>query len=143
MASLTAANCVIMLSQSILFPNPQQLQGFAADDVTDIDSADILESLMGVDGNLSFGFTWVERHQKIMLQADSPSNAVFDVISSQQEATLTVYPLNGSIVLPSIGLKFILTNGGLKSYKTMPGVKKILQPREYGIVWNKVTPVPA
>lgn len=141
--SLTAANAVIMLSQAILFPVPQQLQGFAADDVTDIEAARILESSMGVDGFLSFGFVWTERRQSITLQGDSASNSFFDTISRQQEAAQDVYPLNGIIVLPAIGLKFILTNGGLENYKPIPPVKKILGPRSYNIVWNRVVPAPA
>jgi hypothetical protein len=140
--SLTGANSIISISQSTLFPVPQQLQGFAADEVTDIDPAQILEDLMGVDGVLSFGFVWVPRTQKITLQADSSSNDFFDTINTQQEAVQDVYPLNGTITLPSIGLTFSLINGGLRSYKPMPNVKKILQPREYTIVWNRVVPVP-
>lgn len=142
MGNLTAANSVITLSQSVLFPVPQQLQGFAADDVTDMDPVEVLESLMGVDGILSFGFVWAERVQEITLQGDSASNAFFDTVSTQQEAAQTVYPLSGLILLPAIGLKFTLINGGLKTYKPMPGVKKIIQPRKHRITWNKVIPAP-
>jgi len=140
--SLSAANSIITLSQPQLFQNPQQLQGFGANDVTDIEAAKILEHLMGVDGVLSFGFVWMERMQEITLQADSASNAFFDAINTQQEAVQDVYPLNGTIILKGIGLMFNLTNGGLENYKPMPQVQKILQPRKYRIVWNKVVPVP-
>lgn len=141
--SLTAANAVITIAQATLFPIPQQLQGFATDDVTDVDPAKILEALMSVDGILSFGYVWTERRQSITLQADSASNAVFDTISRQQEAAQNVYPLNGIIVLPSVGLKFVLINGGLETYKPIPPVKKILQPRTYNIVWNRIVPANA
>lgn len=138
--SLSGANATITLSQSTLFPTPQQIQGFAADDITDIESAKILEHLMGVDGVLSFGFVWAERMQEITLQADSVSNDFFDTINTQQEAVQDVYPLSGTIILPAIGLKFNLINGGLETYKPFPATKKILQPRKYRIVWNRVTP---
>jgi len=138
--SLTAANAVITLSQATLFPTPQQLQGFAADDVTDMEPAKILEHLMGVDGVLSFGFVWMERMQEISLQADSVSNDFFDVINTQQEAVQDVYPLSGTIRLPAIGVKFVCTNGALETYKPMPRVQKIIQKRVYRVVWNKVTP---
>lgn len=138
--SLTAANAVITLSQATLFPTPQQLQGFAADDVTDMDPAKILEHLMGVDGVLSFGFVWVERMQEVTLQGDSASNGFFDTINTQSEAVQSVYPLNGIVILPAIGLMFTLINGGLETYKPMPQVQKIIKPRKYRIVWNKVVP---
>lgn len=141
--SLTAANAVIMLSQATLFPVPQQIQEFAADDVTDIDPARILESMMGVDGVLSFGYVHTDRRQSITLQATSKSNRFFDTIAQQQQAAQDVYPLNGIIVLPAVKLKFIMTNGGLETYKVMPAVKKVLQARTYNIVWNRVDVAPA
>jgi hypothetical protein len=140
---LTSANAVIRLSQPILFPTPQQIQGFSADDVTDIEGAKILEHVMGVDGVMSFGFVFVERMQTITLQADSASNDFFDVINSSQEAGQTAYPLNGVIILPAIGKLYTLINGGLENYKTMPGVKRILQAQQYRIVWNKIIVAPA
>lgn len=141
--SLTAANSVITLSQATLFPTPQQLQGFSTDDVTDVDPADILEALMGVDGVLSFGFVWKERHHEITLQADSASNDFFDTINNQQQAVTDVYPLNGVILLPSISRMFTLVNGALMSYKPIPQVQKILRPRKYRLVWNQIIPSPA
>src|SRR5205085_721504 len=86
LADPTAADAVITLSQPILFPVPQRLQGFSADDVTDIEPAKVLEHAMGVDGVLSFGFVWAERMQTIRLQADSASNSFFDVVNASQEA---------------------------------------------------------
>ena len=140
--SLTSANAIISLSQPILFPTPQVLQNFAADDITDIESVRVLEHQMGVDGVLSFGFVWAERLQEITLKGDSASNLFFDTINTQQEAAQDVYPLNGTIVLNSVGLMFNLINGGLETYKPIPAVRKILQPRRYRIVWNRVIPVP-
>jgi hypothetical protein len=139
---LTAANAVITITQATLFPTPQQLQGFSADDVTDMDPVKILEHLMGVDGVLSFGFVWVPRMQNITLQGDSDSCSVFDTISTQQEAGNTAYPLTGLIILPAIPLQFTCINGALETYNPMPPVRRIIQPRKFGIVWNKVIPQP-
>jgi hypothetical protein len=138
--SLTGSNSIITLTQAALFSTPVQLQGFAADEITDMEAAKILEHVMGVDGVLSFGFVWTERMQNITLQADSPSNAFFDQINSQQQAVQDVYPLAGTIILPGIGLKFTCVNGGLETYNPMPQVQKIVRPRKYRIVWNQVLP---
>jgi len=140
--SLTSANAVISLSQPTLFPIPQVLQNFAADDVTDIEAARVLEHQMGVDGVLSFGFVWVERIQEITLKGDSASNAFFDTVNQQQEAAQDVYPLNGTILLPSAGIMFTMVNGGLETYKPIPAVRRILQPRRYRIVWGRGQQVP-
>lgn len=142
MTTLTSANAVLTLSQAVLFPTPQQLQDFAADDITDIEAVRILEHQMGVDGVLSFGFVWAERMQEITLKGSSTSNAFFDTINTQQEAAQDVYPLSGTILIPGIKTGFNLVNGGLETYKPMPAVRKILQPRRYRIVWNRVQPFP-
>lgn len=138
--SLTGATAQITITQPTLFSSPQSISGFMADDVTDMDAVQIVEHLMGVDGVLSFGFVWTARMQQISLQADSLSNNVFDTINTQQQAIEDVYPISSTIILKAIGLKFECVNGALENYKPMPDVKKLLQPRKYRIVWNKVTP---
>lgn len=140
--SLTSANSIITLSQAILFPTPIQLQNYAADDITSMGGARILEHQMGVDGVLSFGFVWVERTQEISIKADSASISFFDTINTQQEAAQDVYPLSGTLILPSLGKMFNLINGGLETYPPIPAVRRTLQPQRFSIVWNRVVPIP-
>jgi hypothetical protein len=143
MGDLTAANSVITLSIGTLFPVPQQLQGFAADDVMDIPRIQSVEVLMGVDGVLSGGFVFREIVQRIMLQADSASNAIFDQWWTQMVASLATFQATGQVRFPSIGTKFNLTGGFLTGYKPSPAARRILQPREYEITWNLIAPAPA
>lgn len=139
---ITGANVVLTLSQPILFPVPQQIQGFASDDVYNIDSIKSVELLMGVDGILSAGFVYTEVPMNIMLQADSESNDFFDTIWSQSQLAQDAYPLFGLAIIPGIGQKFVMTNGYLTQYPPSPAVKKILQPRTFQITWARVSPMP-
>jgi hypothetical protein len=140
---ITSANAVLSLAIPPLFPVPQNLQGFAADDVYDVPQIRSVETLMGVDGVLSGGFVYVAVLQRIMLQADSPSNAVFDQWWSQMQATQSVYVANGVIRLPSISTKFVQTTGYLTGYKPAPAARRVLQPREFEITWNSIQPQPS
>lgn len=142
MGDITAANSVLMLSIATLFPTPQQLQGFAADDIFDVPAVQSVETLMGVDGVLSAGFVYREIEWMIRLQADSPSNRLFDIWYTQQIATLTTYSASAQIRLPAISSKFDFTLGFLTSYKPAPAARRILQPREYRITWQKIAPAP-
>lgn len=142
MGTITGADVILTLTILPVFTTPQQLQGFAVDDVYDMDELESVETMMGVDGVLSGGFVWKSQPQTIMLQADSPSNDVFDLWYAQQVADLTTYVAQGIAIVPSIGKKFICTNGFLRGYKA-PGVKKLVQPRRFRIEWNKVLPAPA
>lgn len=139
---ITAANAILMMSVPGLFPVPQQIQGFAADDVYDLDEIESVETLMGVDGKLSGGFVWVKQPQTIMLQADSDSNEFFDTWQTNQIAGLRTYVANGVLTIPNLGLKFIQTVGYLSTYK-LPGAKRIMQPRRFRLTWQQVVPAPA
>lgn len=142
MASITSANAVVTLSIPLLFPIPQQLQGFAVDDIYDTDAIKSVETMMGVDGILSAGFVFVEILQNYSLQADSASNRLFDTWWTQMQAAQDVYFANGQILLPGVSTKFSMTRGVLSAYKPLPDAKKTLQPRRYAITWNKVAPAP-
>ena len=139
--SITAANAVLMLN-SPLFSTPQQIQGFAPDDVYSVPSIKSVEVMMGVDGILSFGFVYVAVPMEVTLQADSASNSFFDTWWTQMQAAQDSYPVNGLIKLPSISTKFTLTNGGLTDYMPVPAGKRLLQPRRYTMTFQKIVPAP-
>lgn len=141
--SITSANAVLMLAVPPLFPVPQQLQGFATDDIYDIPQIKSVEVMMGVDGVLSGGFVFVQIPQEITLQADSKSNAFFDTWWTQMQAAQDVYTASGLIKLPGISTKFTQINGFLTGYKPAPAAKKTLQPRRYEITWQSIAPAPA
>ena len=141
--TLTSANTVLALSQAILFPTPEQIQQFAADDVTDTDSVKNVEALMGVDGNLSFGFVYAPIMQNVTLQANSPSiTDFFDVLYSYQVQSGDVYPLSGTLLFPGTGKKYNFTNGAMTDYKPTPDAKRTLQPQRFRLTWERVLPAP-
>ncbi len=141
--SLTGANSAIYLGVTDLYDTPQQLQGFAADDIFDTEMVKLCETLMGVDGNLSGGFVNIERKMTIMLQADSPSNDLFDNWAEAMQAQQDTYEANGLVSIYALGSKFTLTKGFLTGHTFMPAVKKLIQPRRFEITWNRVSASPA
>lgn len=140
--SLTGANSVITLALPGIFNVPQQLQGFAADDVFTTEMVRRIEVLMGVDGFLSGGFVNVEVKQTFALQGDSPSNDFFDEWDAQQQALGDVFTADGTELLRSVGKAWSLTRGFLTGYTPVPEVKKLIQPRKHEITWNFVRPAP-
>ena len=142
MATLTAANAVIMISVTNLFPAPQQLQGFAADDVFSHALVAPVETLMGVDGFLSGGWTPQPKVQTIALQADSPSTYIFDTWYAAQEQAREVYIAQAHIALASIQRSFYCVKGFLTNYPPMADARKILQPRRFTITWEAINAAP-
>jgi hypothetical protein len=137
---ITGANAVYLLSITDLFPAPQQLQGFAADDVFETDPLTSVETIMGVDGHMSAGFVFVEVKQNISIQADSDSNAIFEAWWGAQQVSKSVLFANGVIILTDVGTKWAMVNGVLSTFPPIPNAKKLLQPRRYGITWESITP---
>ena len=141
--SITAANAIFMFGILGLFPVPQQLQGFAADDIFSMDPVETTEVLMGVDGTLSAGFVFKEYKQNITLQADSPSNAIFDAWQAAQVAAKDTFSAVGVVTLPGIGTTWALANGYLTSFPPIPDGGKILKPRKFGVTWGSLSPAVA
>jgi hypothetical protein len=141
--TLTASNAVLYLSVAGLFDIPQRIQGFSADDITDMDTVSPLESSMGVDKRLSFGFVPVAIPQTITLQADSQSNDFFEAVYSAQLQTGDTYIFNGTLLLPAVQRKYQMTRGAMSGYKPIAGAGRTLKPRPFALIWQSVTPAPS
>lgn len=141
-ATLTVANSVIMMMIPDLFPVPQQLQGYAADDVMTTEPVDSVETVMGLDGLLSAGWMPTPKIWTIVLQADSPSTFMFDTWQQSQEAAKDAFTADAFIELPAIGRLYTLTKGYLTNYAAMPDARKILQPRRFRITWESIIGAP-
>jgi hypothetical protein len=140
--SITSANAVIILNLPGIFSTPQQLQQFAADNIFGVDPIDASETAMGVDGNLTGGFINVPTRQTFYLMADSPSNFFFDQWFAQQKAQQDTFNASGTVTLRSIGTKFSMVNGFLRSYQPISDAQKTLKERKYIIEWQSALPNP-
>jgi hypothetical protein len=139
---LTGANASISLLIPALFSTPQTLQQFAADNVFEVPQVTPTETLMGVDGVLSGGMIFVPVEQEFMLQANSPSIAIFDNWYLQQIAATTTYPASGTTIMPGLKKMWQMVNGFLVDYKPLPQVQRLAQPQRFRIRWNLSAPQP-
>lgn len=136
--TITSANSSFILNIPGVFPVPIPIQGYAADDAFTVEPFDMSETLMGVDGKLSGGYTPTPKKLTVMLQADSPSLEVFDAWAGATEQAREVFPAEATIVLPSIGKTYNLRRGFLKSATKLPPNKKVLQPVTYSIEFEAI-----
>ena len=141
--SLTGANAVLMLSVPGLFDTPQQLQGFAADDIFDVEQVKRVETLMGVDGTLSAGYVFNERVMTITLQSDSPSNRIFEEWDSAETPPYgDILYANMTVVLTGLQTKWSCVKGFWSDQPPggLAAVKKLVQPRKYTLRWESIIP---
>lgn len=133
MADITSANSVLTLGVTNLFTVPQQLVGFAADDMYSMANVDIKEVVIGVDGRLSAGWIPQIKILEITLQADSPSTTFFESVYAAEQAAQAPFFFFGAINQPSVSKIYTLTNGVMKSYSPLADAKKVLQSRKFEI----------
>jgi hypothetical protein len=131
-----------MLGVKGLYTTPQQLQGFSDGDAYSVDSVDVAEVVMGVDGVMSSGYVPQIKTMNIVLQADSASNTFFEAWYAAQEAAKETYAAFGVIRQPGVSRSYILTNGVLVGYSALSDGKKILQPRKFSIKWTSIVGAP-
>lgn len=143
MSTLTTANSSMSLLVRNLFPIPQAIHGYAADDSFAVDDVDPAETSMGVDGLLSGGYVPYSTKLTLTLQADSASSAMFETVLAAQVAAKEIYIWDGVVIIQGTGQKYNFTKGFLRNASPMPSAKKILQPRKFMIEFEACTPSPA
>ncbi|MDP1205904.1 hypothetical protein Q6273_28805, partial [Klebsiella pneumoniae] len=57
-----------------------------------------------------------------------------------QMTTRSVRRVNGTVILPSLGKKYLMTNGILQRARRMPSAGRVLQPVTGLSQWDPVTP---
>jgi|SRR6185503_1107828 len=138
--SITSSNATLLLAVAGVFDTAIQLQNFSTDDIYDFDDMEPIETQMSVDGFLSGGYVPVPVVQAINLMANSTSGFIFDQWFAAQKATGDIFTASGTLILKSIGRKYIQTGGFLSGYKPVPGGGKTLKARKFGIRWESVVP---
>jgi len=138
--SITSANAVIMFAISGIFDTPQQLQEFAADDIFTSEDIQSTEVQMGVDGAMAAGFVNMPIPQTFAFLASSVSCPLFDTWWSNNKLNQDVFFANATVQLPSIGKKWSCTGGTLTRFKPTPDAQRVLGPRRFTVVWEKILP---
>lgn len=140
--TITAANAILLISVAKLFPVPQRIQGFSADDMASVDATDNAETSMGVDGRLSAGWVPVPVRQTIVLQADSLSNDLFEQWAEYERNAREKLIATGTQMVLATNRQYAMSRGFLRSIPLVPSLGKTLKPRSYVLEWESVTPAP-
>ena len=140
--TITSSNSVFMLAITGLYDSPQRIVGYTGDTGFAMESVDSVETAMGIDRRFSAGWIPSEVRQTITLQADSPSNDLFENWYAAQQTIGEIYFASGRIVIPALRKEYVNTEGVLKGYTPMAEVGKTLRPRVFMITWGFSVPNP-
>lgn len=138
MSTITSANSQFAIIVPGVYSAPQSIQGYATDDAFATEAIEKVETKMGIDGKLSAGYIFNPYKMTITLQANSGSFDIFTNWQLAQDAVREVIAASATIIIPSIGYKFAMTNGYLSRFQSMPDAKKTLDALKFEITWEKV-----
>lgn len=137
--TITSANSKFTISAEGLYAGVQ-VQGFASDTAFTVESVQTAETRMGVDGNMSAGYTHHVVPQTIQLQADSDSIDVFDTIYMYTKSQNEVLWLTAVIEVPSTGKSYTLSKGVMQTYTHVAPHNRVQEAKQYVIHWGSVMP---
>jgi len=138
--TLTSANSVLMLTVPGLYDTPQQIQGYAADNIFSVGQVSSAETSMGLDGILSSGWIPQIKAMTITLQANSETVPVMEQWVSSQEQARENYGCSLTVSIPALGIAYSCTNGFLTSQTLLPDAGKKLAPRSFVLSFGSIQP---
>lgn len=137
---ITSADAIYTITVPGLLNAPFTLKNFSADRAFETEARELAEESMSVDGYLNVGWVANAVSQTITLQASSYEADAFDSIIMAQDQARTIYRLGAVIQLPSIGKKYTLTRGYLRSAVQIPSAARVLEARTFEVRWERVIP---
>jgi hypothetical protein len=137
--TITAANALFTLSVPGAGLVEYTLEGYAADAAFATDSLTVAETVMGVDGKMSFGRLPTIKPQSM---PDSKSVEFFNAWYNAQEVLGDAIPALGRITIPGLGVSYVLTKGVLKQYSPISAAAKVMQAQTFAIDWENITATP-
>lgn len=138
MADITSANSTLILGINGVLPVPQQIFQFSAEDIFTTEPVDPTETMLSLDGTLNGGFLFTKKEMDISLMASSPSNELFDLWYQTMNQAVQTFTAFGSILIPSLGYYYTLTNGFLSRYAPTSDARKVMMPRRFRITWEDI-----
>jgi len=125
-ADITSANAELVLIAAGVFPAGVALQMFSTDQSYTMPAVNIAQTQMGVDGKMVSGYLPSIYSVSIMLQAASPSRFFLSTLWEAMTSNRCVYACGLVCTLPSVGQRFVWSNGVLKSGVIVPAGGKVL-----------------
>lgn len=136
--SITSADAIFILSVPELAIVGHKVEGFSVDKAFSSDNKVYAETLVGVDGKMSAGYTPTKTTMQLSLQADSASRTVFNAILEAMQTAKRIYYMSGTVSIPATSESFTLTKGVIVSGKIIPDSAKMLNPIDYSLDWESI-----
>ena len=137
---ITSANSETVLTVESLFPAGISLQMFGTDSGINLDSLDVTETRMGVDGYMVAGVTPNIFPINITLEPASPSIEALNQIWMAMITSRRIFECTMVCTVPSVGRVFTFVRGVMKSGVPFANINRVLAPMTYGFHFERMVP---
>lgn len=137
--TITSADCTITMTVTNLYPSGFQFEEFEAQNIFDMGDTEMAETSRTADGKLVAGFVFGDMTWTFHIMPSSPTRAKIDTWNTTSRTSKAIFRCNAVVILPSLGMKYTMTNGVLKSWKIIPSAGRVLQPMAGLIEWENIT----
>lgn len=138
---ITSTNSKVKMFSDIT-PAGLSFEGYSADAGWASEAIQLAEGRMGIDGNLSFGYTPNPVSMTFTFQPDSPTIETLNniVLATQTARKPTILQMN--ITIPALNRTYSCVNGSIINAKVIADGAKVLEPQTYTILFKTITPSP-
>lgn len=136
--NITSANSAAILTVKELFPAGIVLQQFATDQAITQDEVTFAETRMGVDAFMAAGFVPSIKPVNITFEPFSSALESIDQLVRATEQQRTCFECELVVRLPSIGKQYTWSGGVMKKGKSLPDLKKVLDPVSFTFDFEKL-----
>ncbi|HHS9880595.1 TPA: phage tail fiber protein [Klebsiella aerogenes] len=138
--NITSADAVITLTIPNLYPSGFELEEFEAQNIFDMSDSDMAEKVRTADGKLLAGYVFGDLQWTFHLSPSSDSINYVNTWANTEKAAKTKFRCFGTIILPSLGMKYTMNNGVLMRWRWIPSAGRVMQPIPGMIEWESITP---
>ncbi|MNF82566.1 hypothetical protein D3C85_1090970 [compost metagenome] len=129
--NITSANATGVIVVEDIFPSGITLDTFATDAALALDEETIAETRMGVDGKMVYGYVPSIKVLTITLEPVSNAAKGLDVVAATSRLNMNAYSCSLTFSVPALKQVWTFNNGVLKTLKSVPDVKKVLDIRTF------------
>lgn len=128
MNNITSANASITITSTL---GNMDFDKFSADSALTAEAVEMVQTRIGIDGQISAGYTPTIKTFTVDFEASSSSIPYLLELAQLIETTKTPQPITLTITLPAVQKKFVCT-GFFTNYPPMFSVKQLLEPMQFG-----------
>lgn len=136
---ITSANSTLRIIVPAIFPGGFDVNDYSADRMFETAALQNKETVMGADGKFHAGKIFNPAELTLSLMPTSTTGQYLDQWFAAENASLSSYECNATLVIPSMDATYNFVSGVLYTWNPTPGAGRVMQARSAVFQFQSVT----